>query len=103
MTTPTPLRRGPGRPAKYPVTPIVPELPALPPQPIDPLPLCERHCLTMREAAAYVGLSDVTLRKEIAAGRVVVRYYGRKPLVLRTSLEAFVADLLDHAEPERSA
>lgn len=47
----------------------------------------------LARAAAAVGLSERTLRDAIAAGDLIAHYLGRKPLIRRADLDAWIKSL----------
>lgn len=47
------------------------------------------------ESAHYLGIGKTKLREEIAAGRLSAKKCGRKVLLLRTDLEAYLQALPD--------
>lgn len=50
----------------------------------------ERVSLTLKEAAASVGVSERTIRRAIAGGKLVGRKVGARLVIPRTDLEQFV-------------
>jgi excisionase family DNA binding protein len=93
MTTLAPSSRGPGRPRKFPTDPIVIETP----KPTTAIPLTDRHCLSVKDASAYIGISITGIWAALGKGELAAKRYGRKPLILRSSLEAYVASLPDYS------
>lgn len=47
----------------------------------------------LARAAAAVGLSERTLRDAIATGDLIAHYLGRKPLIRRADLDAWIESL----------
>lgn len=56
--------------------------------------------LTLREAAALLGLDPSTLRRQIAAGRLAARRHGRDWFVSRREVARYRRDV---ARPRRPA
>jgi hypothetical protein len=63
--------------------------------------MSERLAFDYAGAADSVGVSIDTIKREVAAGNIAVRYYGRKPLIPATSLAAWFKAL--PAEPKKKS
>jgi hypothetical protein len=55
--------------------------------------MSDKRAFTQVEAIRYLGVSDRSLRNEVAKGNMPVRFYGTKKLYDRADLDAFFAAL----------
>lgn len=56
--------------------------------------------LPLDQAADYLGMSTVFVRREIAAGRLVGTFFGRRVRVRRSDLDAYMNQARGAGQPE---
>jgi excisionase family DNA binding protein len=64
--------------------------------------MTEKFGLTIPEAAALSSLGQTSLYKAIREGRLRIRKYGTRTIIMRTDLASFLDNLPDRTEqPDR--